>query len=229
MPKMRGGGPVGQLDRGNDACSLGSYGPTRGGSGMAGSLLRDQTPVEYFRELVGDALTRQHLRASNLTEYYLVNLLCQQIPAAGARALDETGDPLAVRLGRALDSAGRDQRSRLRRLGDFALFTSGFFPDSFRRRVVDVDYYQSIGEYAYASLSQAEDDHFSDVFSELARNFVGFTDVLSDISERTLPAADADLLRLYETWLRTGSARQGRRLLARGIVPNQSIGQRYLQ
>ena len=37
-------------------------------------------------------------------------------------------------------------------------------------------------------------------------------DVLADISERTALTSSADLLRLYEKWLRTGSARDGKKL-----------------
>jgi hypothetical protein len=54
-------------------------------------------------------------------------------------------------------------------------------------------------------------------------------DVLADISERTALASSTDVLRLYEKWLRTGSARDSRRLLERGVVPNSSIGKRFLQ
>ena len=106
---------------------------------------------------------------------------------------------------------------------------SGFFPDSFTRRVVDVDYYKSMGEYAYGSLSRSEEEAFADVFGELSRKFVGFADVLTDISERTNLASTTEVLRLYEKWLRTGSTRDGQRLLERGILPNQSIGKRFIQ
>jgi hypothetical protein len=191
-------------------------------------ILREQTPAEYFKELVSSALARQHLQAADLTEYYLVNLLCQYVRLdVGVEA--EHGEPLAVRLARALQSDGSEQRARLRSLGDFSLFMSGFFSESFARRLVDVDYYVSMGEYAYGSLSRRDVDAFSDVFAELARKFVGFTDVLADISERTALARHTDLLRLYEKWLRTGSDRDGQRLVERGILPNSSIGKRFLQ
>jgi hypothetical protein len=191
-------------------------------------ILREQTPAEYFKELVSSALARQHLQAADLTEYYLVNLLCQYVRLDGGVDA-EHGEPLAVRLARALQSDGSEQRARLRSLGDFSLFMSGFFSESLTRRVVDVDYYVSMGEYAYGSLSRREVDAFSDVFAELARKFVGFTDVLADISERTALARHTDLLRLYEKWLRTGSDRDGQRLVERGILPNSSIGKRFLQ
>lgn len=193
-------------------------------------LLREQTPAEYFKELVESALERQHLHAGDLTEYYLVNLLCQYVRLDVRVDGGEFAEPLALRLGRALETGGAEQRARLRRLGDFSLFMSGFFPDSFRRRLIDVDYYKSMGEYAYGSLSRSDEDAFAEVFGELAQKFVGFMDVLADISERTaLASSSTDVMRLYEKWLRTGSQRDGQRLVERGVLPNLSIGKRFLQ
>jgi hypothetical protein len=192
-------------------------------------LLREQSPAEYFKELVESALSRQHLRAGDLTEYYLVNLLCQYVRLDAAMPAGDHDQPLAMRLARALESGGSEQRARLRGLADFSLFMSGFFADSFIRRAVDVDYYKSMGEYAYGSLSRWDDDGFGEVFSELARKFVGFMDVLADVSERTALSSSADVLRLYEKWLRTGSTRDGQRLIERGIVPNSSISRRFIQ
>jgi hypothetical protein len=198
---------------------------------MDDPLLRAETPAEYFKQLVESALSRQHLQAADLTSYYLVNLLCEFVrPDARASRRDD-GEPLATRLARALDSGGLEQRARLRSLGDFSLFMSGFFSDRFRRSEVDVDYYVSMGEYAYGSLGWRDpsDDAFREVFRELARKFVGFMDVLSDVSDRTGVASNADLLRTYEKWLRTGSARDGQRLIERGLVPNSSIGSKFIQ
>jgi hypothetical protein len=193
------------------------------------AMLREQTPVEYFKELVETSLARQHVQAGDLTEFYLVNLLCQYVRLDSAVDAEHT-EPLAVRLSRAMRTGGMEQRTRLRSLGDFSLFMAGFFSDSFRRRVVDVDYYVSMGEYAYGSLSRADaEDAFKDVFAELSRKFVGFSDVLADISERTALASNNDVLRLYEKWLRTGSERDGQKLIERGIVPNSSVGKRFLQ
>jgi hypothetical protein len=196
---------------------------------MERPLLREQTPAEYFKELVVDALARQHVNAGDLTEYYLVNLLCQYIRLDARADKFDHGQPLAIRLARALDSGGFEQRARLRSLGDFSLFMSGFFSDSFNRRSVDIDYYKSMGEYAYGSLSRWDDDAFAEVFAELAKKFVGYMDVLADISEHTTLASSSDVLRLYEKWLRTGSERDGQRLVERGILPNSSIEKRFIQ
>jgi hypothetical protein len=196
---------------------------------MGHPLVHEQTPAEYFKELVESAMARQHLRAADLTEYYLVNLLCQYVRLDARTEDAEREQPLALRLARAFESGGSEQRVRLRSIGDFSLFMSGFFSDSFTRGLIDVDYYKSMGEYAYGSLSRSDEEAFAEVFGELSRKFVGFMDVLTDISERINLASTTDIMRLYEKWLRTGSVRDGQRLVERGILPNQSIGRRFVQ
>src|SRR5439155_18942831 len=184
---------------------------------MPESVFRRESAAEYFKELVEGALAHQQLNAGELTAYYVVNLLTGflQRPAG-----DDA--PLAIRLAQALESGGIQQRTTLREIGDLSLFVSGFFSDSLRRKLVDVDYYVNIGGTAYTALSRYETDTFSPVFAELAHKFVGFVDVLSEVSERTSCAPQSDLLRLYERWVKTGSARSAQRLLDRGVVPNAS-------
>jgi hypothetical protein len=192
-------------------------------------LVHKQTPTEYFKELVESSLSRQHVRAGDLTEVYLVNLLCQYVRVDASPNQVDDEQPLGLRWMRALESGGYEQRVRLRGVGDWSLFMSGFFSDRFTRRSVDIDYYRGLGERAYASLSQSEDEAFAEVFGELSRKFVGFMDVLADISDRTSLASATEVMRLYEKWLRTGSERDGQRLVERGILPNQSIGRRFIQ
>jgi hypothetical protein len=180
---------------------------------MSEAVVRRETATEYFKELVDDALARQRIAVGDLTSYYVVNLL---IGFLRRPAHEDT--PMALRLGEALDAAGLRQREILRQIGDESLFISGFFGDSLQRKLVDVDYYVSIGGTAYTALSRYEVDTFSTVFAELADNFVAFVDVLTDVSERASCSSNADLLRLYERWLRTGSRRSGERLVRCGVA-----------
>lgn len=197
---------------------------------MDDPLLREQTATEFFKDHIESALARQHLEAKGLTSFYLVDLLCRFTrPDRRIPFNDDEGQPLALRLARALDAGGLERRARLRNLADFSLFISGFYSDSLRRRAVDVDYYVSMGGYAYSSLARREEDAFGEVYAELGRKFVPFMDVLSDISERTGQTTGRDVLRLYERWLRTGSPRAADQLISRGIPPNRSIGKRFLQ
>lgn len=195
---------------------------------MPDAHLRQETPEEYFKDLVDSALLRQRLRAAELTEYYLVNLLCRFVrPSSRIPFAEDSSEPLALQLRLALESGGQERRERLRTLGDLSLFTSGFFGDSLLGKVVDVEYYVSMGEYAYGSLGRHDEEAFGEVFSELAGKFVGFMDVLTDVSEQTSLISNADLLRIYDRWVRTGSRREAHRLLERGILP--AAGSRRLQ
>ena len=186
---------------------------------MDDAVFRRESAVEYFKDLVEGALVRQRIIAGELTAFYVVHLLAGFLQ----RPAEEDEAPLAFQLTRALESGGAQRRTSLKQIGDLSLFISGFFSDSLRRKLVDVDYYVSIGGLAYNALSRYETDTFSPVFAELAEKFVGFVDVLSEVSERTSCASNLDLLRLYEKWLKTGSRRSGQLLVERGVVPNASV------
>src|SRR5687768_1521687 len=101
---------------------------------MSDVIVRRESPSEYFKELVEGALAHQRMAAGELTSFYVVNLLTGflQQPA------DEEATPLAIRLAEALDAAGVRQRTSLKQIGDLSLFMSGFFADSFQRKLVDV-------------------------------------------------------------------------------------------
>jgi hypothetical protein len=183
---------------------------------MSDAVVRRESAAEYFKELVEGALAHQRIAAGELTSFYVVNLLTGFLQ----RPAEEDETPLAFRLADALEAAGMRQRSSLKQIGDISLFVSGFFADSLARKLVDVDYYVNIGGTAYTALSRYETDTFSPVFAELAENFVRFVDVLSEVSERASCSSNADLLRLYERWLKTGSRRSGQLLAERGVVPS---------
>jgi hypothetical protein len=185
---------------------------------MGETIFQSESALAYFKQLVDDALARQRVTAGEMTAFYVVHLLASFLQ----RSADQD-DPLAFRLAQALEAGGRQQRASLRQIGDVSLFVAGFFADSLQRKLIDVDYYVSIGGTAYGALSRCETETFSSVFAELADKFVGFVDVLSEVSERTSCASNLDLLRLYERWLKTGSARSGQLLIQRGVLPNASI------
>ena len=186
---------------------------------MSDPIVRRESAVEYFKDLVEAALARQRMCAGERTSYYVVNLLAGFLQ----RRAEEHDEPLAFRFVRALESSGVRQRAGLREVADTSLLVSGLFADSLRRKLVDVDYYVSIGESAYTALSRFEADGLAPVFGELAENFVRFVDVLSEVSERTSCTSNADLLRLYEKWLKTGSRRSGQLLIERGVMPNATV------
>ncbi len=192
-----------------------------------GTMIRRESPVEYFKEMIEAALEHQQVETEELTAYYLVNLLSGF--AFGDRPRTSADEkPLGLQLIEALDSAGGIRYALLRNVGDRSLFLSGFFSDSLTRSLSDIDYYVALGVRAYQSLGE-EDEVLGGVYAELSDRFVSFVDVLSEVSERSALMSNNDVLRLYEKWLRTRSRRDGELLAARGIVPNASVGRKFLQ
>lgn len=181
---------------------------------------------EYFRDLVREAMGHQRLEAPQGVEFYLVNLLKESAKTDDLYGVPPEGfreEPLAFLFSRAAQADGRERIQILKRLGDFSLYIAGFFPASFTRQLVDVGYYVQMGESAYGSLSQLLARHaaFSEIFTDLARRFVAYVDILSEVSEKTAAKNATDLLRIYETWLKTGSERAKKLLSEKGIFPYQ--------
>lgn len=187
--------------------------------------------TEFFRDSFDTALASQKVNVSPHTSHYVVNLLTMFARSErlfqGATGRRGTR-PLAFMLADALESTSTiEQTTALRRLGDVALFMSGFFAHSFTGKSVDIDYYVYMGGNAYGSLSDivrgtAMGSTYSAVFDELAEKFQALVNVLGEISDMARGNSDKDTLRLFEIWLKTGSKRAEQQLRNLGIYPIQS-------
>ena len=60
------------------------------------------------------------------------------------------------------------------------------------------------------------------VFDELSSKFKEFVDALAEVGEDANFNNDADLLRSYELWLRTGSRRAEKQLRKKGLHPTST-------
>jgi hypothetical protein len=199
-----------------------------GGSVVAVSSLR-----EFFRDAFHDAAVHQRLDIDEHTESYVVSLLT--LFSRVEALFDQTPEgprlrPLALMLADAVDAPSPAARQHaLQRLGDVSLFVAGFFMRSFARKLVDVDYHIAMGGNAYGCLADtlqrsARGRAAADVYFQLASKFQGLVDALNEVSEMSYQHSDADVLRLYEVWLKTGSARAHALLGKLGVQPVKSAG-----
>ena len=107
----------------------------------------------------------------------------------------------------------------MKKLGDTALYVSGFFGDSFKRKIIDIDYYVEIGGCAYGSLAVSDPSHvYSPTFGELSSRFMEYVDVLTYISQKSFVQNNEDLLRLYGRYLMTGSKLAEEQLEENGML-----------
>jgi hypothetical protein len=191
---------------------------------MLDRLVRQETAELFFHDQLITALEHQKVATSSLTECYLVHLLTafargERLPA-NEPGFDDP--PLALLYARALQAAPFERGVLLRTTADTALFVSGFFARSLPGGDADVRYYARLGGRAYAHLGrehEREDPAGTSVFNDLAARFLRFVDVLTEIAERTRLGTARSVVRLYEQWLATGSARAAALLAEKGIVP----------
>jgi hypothetical protein len=189
---------------------------------------------EFFRDSVDAAMATNKVVLNHHTSHYVVNLLTM---FSRSEALyEETGDglrlrPLAIMFADAVDAPTEAERNNtLQRLGDVSLFMAGFFADALQRAAVGMDYYVYMGGGAYHSLAThmrgtLKGQAFCEVFSELADKFQDMVDVLNEVRESARSGSDANLLRVYELWMKTGSRRARRLLRESGVYPmDQSRG-----
>jgi hypothetical protein len=131
-------------------------------------------------------------------------------------------EPLALMLRRALDCDDDAERIRiLRRMGDVALFTSGFFADRVEHKGLDIDYFVGMGGMAYSNVSSLAGrgrSAWRELYERLARNFQQAVHLLWDFVNSTGQQRNSDLLAQYREWERTGSVRLQRLLLAQGFA-----------
>lgn len=193
---------------------------------MSSSIVETTNIESFFHESVTGSISSQNVDVCDETVVYLTRLLTQYARSEELFERDEDGvqlKPLAVLYCNA--ASARDDKARcdhLRKLGDLALFISGWFARNLERRRVGVSYYVQMGETAYDWLSGCCDASvrgrvFAQIFQDLAAHFSELRDVISEIHMSVDVRSDSDLLGLYELWQRSGSARAAELLRAEGI------------
>lgn len=186
---------------------------------------------EYFQGVVSDAIRARQIDATEAAASYLVGVLCDF-----AHPDEEAGStlsrPLTFLLRDAMDAPGPERFRRLRSLGDGVLYAMGFFGEHIDLKGADRGYVVTVGSTAYDHAAAmlrigARGLTGPDVLGELALKFERFVEVLADVADGTIARGARDersVVKLYERWLRTGSARLAEELGTRGIVPTRGSG-----
>jgi len=169
----------------------------------------------FFHEAVTSALKSTQVEAGDATEFYLVNLLVEFTKAP--RVDDE---PLALKMAHASGAPPEERVRALREIGDTTLYVTGFFGDSLAHKLIDADYYISMGGSAYGQLSRGgvAPQVLRDAWSELSDKFRKYVEVLNEVRASTNVTGGSNVLRLCEEWVKTGSDWLEKRLRASGVV-----------
>ena len=169
----------------------------------------------YFSGMIIEAIEKCRIDTTPHAQQYLVELLDSYVTNSNVTM----SSTLAEQLLRANQSEKSVRREMLKRLGDTSLYISGFFGDSFNRKIVDLDYYADMGGIAYHQLaSEFDSDLQTPIYREFASRFLDFVDLLTYISQNSFVQSNQDLLRLYERYVKTGSELAREQLLENGLL-----------
>ncbi len=175
------------------------------------------SPRQYFSEIVQDALEKRRMDTEPLMFSYLVELLETHLTTSNL----QLKGTLAEMYMKTFHVERNMRIEMLKKLGDSSLYISGFFGDSLRRKVVDIDYYADMGGLAYGTLASSVDDNLqAKVFEDFSNRFLNYVDVLTYISQSAMIQSNQDLLRLYERYVATGSTLAKDQLVEKGLLTN---------
>lgn len=185
-------------------------------------LVAAQSLKEFFKALLLQITTQQHVELSDVTEFYVVNLLTDF--AASERLFSRAADgraevePLAVMYYRAVQQQREEKIRTLRRLGDVSLYRAGFFSSALRATATGPEYYIQMGGSAYRQVAALAQGAFAVVYRELWQKFRPLVEVLEEMAARGMVSRASGTLQVYETWLRTKSDRLERILVDAGVI-----------
>jgi len=181
---------------------------------------------DFFAEMVDQGFSKTRIQTHPTAKTYLVQMLEHYLDARNlfddhvSEVNGRKYDTLAEQFLIANQSPNAEKQGMLKKLGDKALYISGFFGDSLSRKVVDIDYYANMGGAAYSSLADCvHEDTVAQVYRIFSKQFLDFVEVLSYISHESMIQTDQSILRLYDRYLRTGSASAQEKLTQMGILP----------
>lgn len=181
---------------------------------------------EHFAELLKEACVEKNVRLLPRSEAYLIQLLHHYIdsknlfsPFQQTEVHEKIPDTFAEIYLHALNSSEPKNKEIMRVLAERSLYLSGFFGDSLNQRMVDLDYYMNIGSAAYLNLAGwTKESNTAEIYYLLAKRFEDHAGLLSYISEKSALQATANILDLYERYLKTGSKLAQDKLTELGVT-----------
>lgn len=166
----------------------------------------------YFKELLCDALDIENIKLQQLTQNYIVELLSKSI-------IQEEFPALAFMFFSAQEGDRLQRHVAYRRLGDTALFVSGFFKKYVENTVVGLPYYIDMGSAAYIQASRLT-TFGSPIYQELGNKFRHLVEVMIHMAEQTTLASNENIDSLLSRYdLEFNSKILYNKLITQKIVP----------
>lgn len=114
-------------------------------------------------------------------------------------------------------------------LGDYSLFTTGFFGEYVKSSILDMDYFQALGGKAYYRAGEIREslaaERAINVYFSLSESFKSFSEIFSELFDQTLFHNNEGALKLFQKWQGSGSDRLSRMLLENGFQTSRKLNE----
>lgn len=159
------------------------------------NLILHPTDISQWYALVTEAELASHLNLNENTESYLVFLL--QRFAQSPQFLES---PVAMDFLYALQGPAQLQVEQLKAVGDKSLLVSGLFPGLAERHHVSLNYYCQMGQTAYYTVSELEDNASAELYLQLSQYFPNLQKILQAMRGNFVQFAQADGQSVWYDW-----------------------------
>jgi hypothetical protein len=179
----------------------------------------------FLAQEIENAEEKLRIQLSPYSKLYLLHLmkrLSEDEDFFCSEVLKER--PLGVLL---LEAVHKDIFGKIRNLkivGDLSLVFSGLFPEFLTRRMVDIDYFMSLGRKSYSLLSDTYSQYRTKrelfiLYSQLVAEFFYLTEIMTEISDDMNFLDRSNIENINARWRKTGVAKYLEILSQNEIVP----------
>jgi hypothetical protein len=145
-------------------------------------LVLHPTETSQWQALVNEAQASTRLVLNEDTESYLVFLLMRF--SQTTRLIESV---VALDFLNAMHSKGRHQIELLREIGDKSLLLSGLFPGIADKRHVKLDYFTGLGQAAYLTVSELQEQTMAPLYIQLSEQFISLQRILQAMRKVQTP------------------------------------------
>lgn len=197
---------------------------------LVSQIIPNTSLDDFFLECISESSKKLKIELTPFANSYLANLLSS---FGNQKDLDSSPNQktLAEHLKEALEAPDTERPTILKKMGDQAVCTAGFFSDWIEKKTISIDYYIGMGQNAYSSLStltkKKAQTAKSELFAELADKIEGIIELITDISYAGHLKSNQDLLSLYEKWSKNQSKVLFHLLKEKGILPHSEFNQDF--
>lgn len=137
------------------------------------TLILHPTDTSQWHALVYEAQASTQLILTENTESYLVFLLMRF-----SQTTQLMESVLAIDFLESMNLNGKQRIDKLQDVGDKSLLLCGLFPGIIERRRVGVDYFSELGQAAYLTVSELQEQEQADLYLQLSNQFPSMQKIL---------------------------------------------------